>query len=288
MSAPRRGSGREATRNDMTEGTRGETPLERFDASYYERVYRVGGVRKYDTHWWANRYYARLAERLLRRAGGHSVLDAGCGQGFLLGQLSPGVEAWGTEISEYAAERCRLFAPRARIVIGNVEEGIPGALEGRSFDVVIARYLLEHLKDPLGAMTKLTSLVRPGGYFLFSVPNTESPGVRLKGAQWFGYLDETHCSLLPPGEWKRLTGAAGLSLEKVFSDGLWDVPYIRGVPTLLQYGLFSLPTIAAVFFVSTALPLSWGENLIAIARRPPLPAQRADAGGYEPGVPAPG
>jgi SAM-dependent methyltransferase len=241
---------------------------ETFDASYYERVYRVAGVRRFDTHWWANRFYARLAERLLRRTGGRRVLDVGCGQGFLLGQLSPKVDAWGMEVSNYAAGRCAMFAPRARIVLGNIEEGVPDVVPRASFDVVIARYLYEHLKDPAAAMRRSVELVRPGGHLLFSVPNTESPGVRLKGPQWFGYLDETHCSLLPPAEWIRLVDASGLRLEKVFSDGLWDVPYIRRVPTLLQYGIFSLPTIAAVLVVSTSLPLSWGENLIAYARRP--------------------
>jgi SAM-dependent methyltransferase len=261
----------ESYEDDMPE----ETGTERFDASYYERVYRVGGIRKFDTHWWANRYYARLAERLLRKTPGNRLLDTGCGQGFLLGQLKPHVEAWGTEISEYALQRCKVFAPRAKVILGDIETGIPPALAGQSFDVIIGRYLLEHLKDPAAAMARLASLVREGGYFFFSVPNTESPGVRLKGPEWFGYLDETHCSLLEPREWRQLVDRSGLSLERVFSDGLWDVPYIKKIPTILQYGIFSLPTIAAVFFVSTALPLSWGENLIAFAKKPSRPDHSA-------------
>lgn len=245
----------------------GDPTAERFDADYYERVYTVSGVKRFDIHWWANRYYARLAERLLRRTGGTTLLDVGCGQGFMLGQLGPRITCWGIEISEYALSRCAIFAPAARIFLGNIEDGLPPGVPTGEFDVVVARYVLEHLRDPAAAIARCASLLRPGGYFLFSVPNTESPGTRLKGDQWFAALDETHISLLPPDEWRRLITASGLHLEKVFSDGLWDVPYIRGVPRLVQYGLFSVPTILAVFFVSTALPVSWGENLIGYARK---------------------
>jgi len=239
-----------------------------FDTSYYEHVYNVDGARKFGIPWWANRYYARLAERLLRRAGGRRILDVGCGQGFTLGQLGAGVDAWGIEVSAYAASRCAEYAPRAHVVVGNIEEGIPAGIEAGSFDVVVCRYVLEHLKDPETAMRRCASLVRPGGYFLFSVPNMSSPGVRWKGKKWFGFLDATHISLLPLEQWKQMVPRTGLVLEKAFTDGFWDVPYLKGIPKLLQYGIFSLPTIAAVLLVSTALPLPWGENLIAVCRRP--------------------
>src|SRR5438093_7762911 len=136
---------------------------QRFDATYYDRVYNIDGVNRLDIHWWANRYYARLAERLLRRCDGRRLLDVGCGQGFTLGQLKPGVEAWGLEVSEYAASRCALFAPRARVVIGNIEDGIPDGVLPGSFDVVVARYVLEHLGDPAAAMARCASLLRPAG-----------------------------------------------------------------------------------------------------------------------------
>ncbi|PYT08623.1 MAG: hypothetical protein DMF49_04675 [Acidobacteria bacterium] len=262
----------------MSERPTGEPP-QRFDASYYRDTYPVEQWRRFDRHWWANRYYARLAERLLKRAGGSRVLDVGCGQGSLLAHLKPRVEVWGIEVSDYAAQRCAVLAPRARIVVGNIEEGIPEGMPEGGFDVLIARYLLEHLQDPSAAIRHCASLIRPGGYFLFSVPNTGSPGLRLKGSQWFGYLDETHCSLLAPEEWLRLTGQSGLRLERVFSDGLWDVPYVKWVPRLLQLAIFSLPTILAVLLVSTSLPLSWGENLIAFARKPLTSTAPGDAPG---------
>jgi SAM-dependent methyltransferase len=240
----------------------------RFDASYYRNVYGVDAAPRFSIPWWANRYYARLCERLLRRRGGRALLDVGCGQGFLLGQVRGGIDRWGLEVSEYAAARCATYAPGARVLVGDIETGLPPGLPPGGFDVVVARYVLEHLADPGAAIARCADLVRPGGYFLFSVPNTTSPGRRLKGSDWFGLRDETHVSLLPPEEWLALVGRAGLRVERVFGDGLWDIPYVRRVPGLLQYAIFSAPTILAVLLVSTALPLRCSENLIAWARKP--------------------
>ena len=62
--------------------------------------------------------------------------------------------------------------------------------------------------------------------------------------------------------------AAGLELEKTFSDGVWDMPWIRGVPTLFQYPLFCLPTIVSVFLARPMIRAGKGENLIVVARKP--------------------
>jgi SAM-dependent methyltransferase len=129
------------------------------------------------------------------------------------------------------------------------------------------KYVLEHLPDPGAALARVADLVAPGGALLFSVPNTESPGRRLKGERWFAYQDRTHVSLLDPSTWRRLAADAGLVLEREWSDGLWDVPYVRGVPAWLQLPVFAAPAIAEVLVGGTFLPVGWGENLLVLARR---------------------
>lgn len=239
-----------------------------YDAAYYATAYGDAGLSRLTTHWWANRFYARIAERLLRRTGGNRLLDAGCGQGLMLAHLKPWVDAWGAEVSDYGIERCARFAPRARVLSWNMEEDDDSVFGGERFDVVVARYVLEHIHDPERVARKLAGLVKPGGYLLAAQPNMESIGRRLKGQEWYAFKDPTHVSLLEPAEWNRIMAAAGLELEKVFSDGLWDLPYVKGIPGFLQYPIFSLPCIWATFSISTRLPLSWGENWIGIARKP--------------------
>ncbi len=79
--------------------------------------------------------------------------------------------------------------------------------------------------------------------------------------------DPTHISLKDPSEWLRLIQNAGFELKRVFSDGFWDVPYIRFVPKQIQKLLFgSLGGIQAITgFVF--LPMTWGESIIVVAKK---------------------
>jgi hypothetical protein len=87
----------------------------------------------------------------------------------------------------------------------------------------------------------------------------------LKGNLWIGYQDPTHISLRRPAEWLRLIEEAGFHLIKVFSDGFWDVPYIRFVPKQIQKLFFGslggLQAMTGFIF----LPMRWGESIIVIA-----------------------
>jgi SAM-dependent methyltransferase len=246
-------------------GSAGEPP--RFDEHYYRQEFGLDQLRRFNMHWWAIRYYALLCRRLLRASEGRRFLDVGCAHGYTLARLEGEFETWGVDVSEYAIGRAQTIAPRSRTFVADVSEGLPAALDAVRFDLVLMKYVLEHLPAPGPVLGRIAARLAPGGALLYSVPNTTSPGRRWKGRAWFAYQDRTHCSLLDPPEWLRLTRAAGLEVERTWSDGLWDVPYLPAVPTLVQRALFSLPTIAEVFVGGTFLPVGWGENLLVVARR---------------------
>lgn len=88
-----------------------------------------------------------------------------------------------------------------------------------------------------------------------------------KGDKWIGYQDPTHISLKPPQEWLASIQKAGYELRRVFSDGFWDVPYIRLVPKRLQKLFFGslggLQAVSGFIF----LPMTWGESIMVIARK---------------------
>ena len=106
----------------------------------------------------------------------------------------------------------------------------------------------------------------PGGILIYGTPNAENPLRRLKGADWIGTKDPSHVSVLAPERWLELTRGSGFDVERAFSDGFWDVPYLRVVPRLMQMPLFAAPAALQVVLGRPLLPVRWGESLMVIAR----------------------
>jgi len=99
---------------------------------------------------------------------GSAVLEAGCGVGAqtcTLAARSPGARFTALDIS---AESLRRAAERVRASgLRNVELRQADVLEmpfgAGSFDHAFVCFLLEHLKDPVRALTALRRVLRPGG-----------------------------------------------------------------------------------------------------------------------------
>jgi SAM-dependent methyltransferase len=114
-------------------------PPERYDVEYFTAGWR--GDEPYDLET-RRRVEARNPALIAEALAPESLLDVGCGPGFLLALLAElGVEGDGIDFSPAAAE----LAPssvRARIRAGEAT-ALPCA--DRSYDVVVCRELLEHL-----------------------------------------------------------------------------------------------------------------------------------------------
>lgn len=239
---------------------------EKFTQDYFDEVYPLGHLKKYSINWWSIRFYALLSRRILGKRKAR-ILDVGCGLPYILARLEERYETWGMDISSYTVERGKEIAPRSKIFASNMEEGIPEEIPRDYFDLVLAKYLFEHLRDPGEAIRRCVDLLRRDGIFLISVPNMESAGRRWKGEEWYAYKDETHVSLLSPDQWLSLVKGNGLRVERYFSDGYWDVPYLKKVPQLLQYFIFSIPCAIEVLLAWPFIPPKFGENIIIIARK---------------------
>jgi SAM-dependent methyltransferase len=241
---------------------------ERFGEEYFRTHYGVTNCRPLSQAWWSAHLYAGLSRRLLKRNRGARMLEVGCGFGFILATLEKRYATFGVDISAHAIEQCRKVAPRSQCSVADLEIGLPEHLARGTFDLVLARYVFEHLRDPQTVMRELATLLQPGGYMLFAVPNTESLGARWKGRDWYAHQDPTHCSLLPPHTWLDFTRAAGLIVQREFSDGYWDVPYVRWLPRWVQLPIFVGPSALACLLARPILPARFGENVIIIAQQP--------------------
>lgn len=239
-----------------------------YDAAYFTNTYGADGLKPFSSHWWPVRWYASLAERCLEANGGTRLLEIGCGPGFILARLEKRYATFGVDLSPWAIEQAARFAPGSQCFAADVEQGLPTAIADGGFDVILAKYVFEHLHDPLAVLRTAHGLLRPGGTLLYSVPYTHSLGARRKGEEWFAAKDPTHASLWPRNEWQRVTRQAGFVIERESADGWWDVPYFAGLPAALQLPLFIGPTALAILSGRALLPATWGENLLFICRRP--------------------
>jgi 2-polyprenyl-3-methyl-5-hydroxy-6-metoxy-1,4-benzoquinol methylase len=112
--------------------------------------------------WNVNIHYdARLAACV--PADARSVLDVGCGDGFLAARLArrvPQVVAIDVDAPVLARARARFPDAPVRWCHGDV---LTHPLGAAPFDAVVSNAALHHLGDPRAALLRLRQLVRPGG-----------------------------------------------------------------------------------------------------------------------------
>jgi ubiquinone/menaquinone biosynthesis C-methylase UbiE len=118
------------------------------------------------------RVRASASEDFMRRAGlraGHRCLDLGCGSGELtyrLAELAAPGEVVGVDFDRgvvaVATERAAQapIAPGLRFIVADVQ-ALPDGLG--PFDLISARYVLSHVRDPLTVLRTMRSLLVPGG-----------------------------------------------------------------------------------------------------------------------------
>jgi SAM-dependent methyltransferase len=234
-----------------------------FDEKYFStHTYANVTFARYSMYWWSNRFNAILARRYGKR--GARLLEIGSGMGHLVGQLEDTFETYGMDLNHWAVKQSRSVVNKTSLQTASAQE-LP--FKDEAFNVVIIKHIVEHLPDPEKAIREIGRVTEPGGVLILATPNLDSLLKPWKGDTWIGYQDPTHISLKRPSEWLGLIRNAGFHPLKVFSDGFWDVPYIRFVPRQIQKLIFgSLGGFQAVtgwIF----LPMRWGESILVIARK---------------------
>lgn len=235
-----------------------------FNQDYFSTgTYANVSFGRYSQYWWSNRFYARLARRYGPRSG--KVLEIGCGLGHLLAWLADCYTVFGSDINSWALGQARQNVPQGHFLELSAED--LGAFTNATFQIVIAKHVVEHLHHPERAISEVARVIAPGGLLILATPNLDSPMRKVKKENWIGYRDRTHISLKPPAEWLGLLRQNQLRIRKVFSDGFWDAPYLPVVPARLQKLILGAPgglqALSGICFV----PLSMGESIIVIAAK---------------------
>lgn len=95
------------------------------------------------------------------------VMDVGCG-GAMRIRFPAGAVFNGIDISAESAAR---NATISSIIIGDIQQY---PLPKRAYDVVVCWELLEHVRDPLAALSNMIASVRQGGLVVLAFPNRAS------------------------------------------------------------------------------------------------------------------
>lgn len=118
------------------------------------------------------------------------LLDVGCGGGYLLERMNrDNWEFWGTDLSNQSVQRAKQVLQTNTFFEGDLETL---ELPVNSFDLIIARGVIEHVPDPKGFLRKLTSLVSSKGYIFMSGPNLDSFCAQFYKEKWRLHCPESH------------------------------------------------------------------------------------------------
>ncbi len=167
----------------------------------------------------------RLRDRLKRRFGsrriwwtpdlppGARVLELGSGAGhFVRHALARGWDVHAVEPAEQPAARLARD-PRVHVHRESAEAiRVPPG----SFDAVFAWMVVEHLENPLTVLRTIAEALRPGGSFVFSVPNAGAWEFSVFRSRWYGLDVPRHLWHFTPPTLARLLGECGFTVERVF------------------------------------------------------------------------
>ncbi|MBU1694708.1 MAG: class I SAM-dependent methyltransferase [Verrucomicrobia bacterium] len=168
-----------------------------------------------------NARYAGRLRRLRRHCGGKvpsSMLEIGCGDGSMLIYLEqvlpPSVELAGVELDAShialpAASRIRLY-----------EADFDRLDLDRRFDVVLMYHVLEHFAHPVENLSRICSLLNPGGLLLVQVPNWDAWWRKAFPRHWNGLQIPRHQLFLQPPTLEDLCLRSGFRTVKI--SGLID------------------------------------------------------------------
>ena len=162
--------------------------------------------------------HKRLDEIVLKFSAyrvNNRLLEVGFGAGILLASAArAGWNVEGVEVSESAVKHGE--AQGFKTFHGELSEA---HYETGSFDVVIATELLEHVQDPRAMIAEIARILRPGGLFWGTTPNSKGLSPRVLGLEWSVICPPEHLHLLSENGVKKLLLEAGFSRVNIDTEG---------------------------------------------------------------------
>lgn len=140
---------------------------------------------------------------------GAAILDFGCGAGF-----------WLLAMRRHGYSNLSAFDVGQPALPGLAALGVqcfaddPALLPARSFDCIRLEHVLEHLLDPVEALTLLREKLTAHGTIVLTVPNFASASAQRMGSEWRALRLPHHLSHFTIHALQRIARRAGLQLKR--------------------------------------------------------------------------
>lgn len=187
------------------------------DASYYDLYYPKGyhaqACPKFLGRLW-NVFSAFLTMRKIKLIKRYislpcSLLDVGCGDGGFLKLLDSRLfNAHGLEPVQEAVDAATKAG--LQVTRGDI---LKDTHSPEKFDVVTLWHVFEHIKDPVTAICRIHTLLKPSGVLIMSMPNVNSLAFRLGGKYWFHLDSPRHLWLYREDNIRRLLSSTHFKVE---------------------------------------------------------------------------
>ncbi|WP_298913097.1 class I SAM-dependent methyltransferase [uncultured Roseobacter sp.] len=161
-------------------------------------------------------------------ATGGSLLEVGCGPGYLLDEARDQFDTLsGVELSASAAKSARQrTSARIYLSIDEIEDA-------PAFDCIVATHVIEHIYEPVAFVESLAKRLKPGGSVILAAPHMGSIFRRIMGRHWPSFKYPEHVSFFDEKTLPDLFRRAGLDVVE-------RVPYPHVFPLSLVLAKFGL------------------------------------------------
>jgi 2-polyprenyl-3-methyl-5-hydroxy-6-metoxy-1,4-benzoquinol methylase len=209
----------------------------------------------------------QLFRWVLDRVGGYllpgkRLVEVGSNAGVFLSEAErAGWQARGVEPSRWAVETGR------RLFEVDLEQGSAETLDaGEGADAVVMLDVLEHLVDPLAALTHLRGVVADEGLLALSTVNVASLHARVRGGSWPWFI-RPHLHYFTPETLDAMLARAGFSLvEWAVVPRTFHASYIAN-RVASSHGALGRAAQRATRVVDPRVPVGWlGDVVLAVAR----------------------
>jgi 2-polyprenyl-3-methyl-5-hydroxy-6-metoxy-1,4-benzoquinol methylase len=160
----------------------------------------------------AEKVVAQIADH---KPGTHSLLDIGCGLGYVLDAgRRAGWDVTGIDLSQEGVAACRekghtAFAGDLKTV---------GIDPDRTFDIITAFDVFEHVCDPLDFLAALRKRASKDALIVLQVPNVRSFAAMLHGRHWQAFILPEHLNYFSSATIRKILARGGFTVREVFSE----------------------------------------------------------------------